>query len=156
MLLELHPLDDAGTLEALYRAPYIARIGHDHRPAAPLIHPAAHYLGAHVDGNLVGAFLVIESGYIENDVHALLTRRALPHSRELGRMCLHHVFTNPAIERATAYVIEGLTAARNYCLKLGFKTEGFRRDACMQNGVLLGIHTLGMTRNDWEKQVCHS
>lgn len=151
MLLELHPLTDTSTLDALYRDPYVARVGHDHRPATPLIHPAAQYLGAHVDGQLVGAFLVIESGFIETDVHALLTRRALPHSRELGRMCLHYIFANPSIERVTAYVIEGLTAARNYCLKLGFKPEGFRRAACVQNGVLLGIYALGMTRNDWKE-----
>jgi hypothetical protein len=60
-------------------------------------------------------------------------------------------FANPAIERVTAYVIEGLTAARNYCLKLGFQFEGIRRNACRQNGRLLGVHILGMTRNDWEK-----
>jgi Acetyltransferases, including N-acetylases of ribosomal proteins len=151
MLLELQPLTDIGTLDEIYRDPYIARVGHDHRPAAPVIHPAAHYLGAYADGQLVGSFLVIESGFIETDVHALLTRRALPHSRELGRMCLHYIFFNPSIERITAYVIDGLTAARNYCLKLGFKSEGFRRAACVQNGVLLGIHTMGMTRNDWKE-----
>jgi hypothetical protein len=150
MLLELQPLTDTNALAALYRDPYIARVGHDHRSAYPIEHPAAHYMGAHVDGEFVGAFLIIESGFIETDVHALLTRRALPNSRELGRMCLHYIFANPAIERITAYVIEGLTAARNYCLKLGFKSEGFRRAACAQNGVLLGIHTMGMTRNDWK------
>jgi RimJ/RimL family protein N-acetyltransferase len=94
--------------------------------------------------------MVIESGFIEVDVHALLTRRALPQSRALGRLCLAHIFANPAIERVTAYVIEGLTAARNYCLKLGFQAEGLRRNACRQNGRLLGVHVLGITRNEWE------
>lgn len=149
-LLELQPLTDQGALRALYRDPYISRIGHDHRPAAPIEHPDVHYLGARVNGELVGAFLVIESGFIETDLHALLTRRALPHSRALGRLCLDYAFANPAIQRVTAYVIEGLTAARNYCLKLGFKTEGMRRCACQQNGRLLGVHILGMTRNEWE------
>jgi hypothetical protein len=149
MLLALEPLTDQSALAALYSDPYIARVGHDHRPATPLHHPAAHYMGAHVDDVLVGAFLVIESGFIETDVHALLTRRALPHSRELGRLCLHYLFLSSAIERVTAYVIEGLTSARNYCLKLGFKDEGIRRAACMKNGALVGIYTLGITRNEW-------
>jgi hypothetical protein len=150
LLLELHPLTDQGALAALYRDPYIARVGHDHRPAAPIIHPHARYLGAYIAGKLAGAFLVIESGFIELDLHALLMRHALPYSRALGRMCLDHAFSNPVIERVTAYVIEGLTAARNYCLKLGFKTEGMRRNACRQDGRLLGVHILGMTRNEWE------
>lgn len=150
-LLELQPLTDQGALAALYRDPYVSRVGHDHRPAAPIEHPNVRYLGARVDGELVGAFLVIESGFIETDLHALLTRRALPHSRALGRLCLDHAFSNPEIERVTAYVIEGLSAARNYCLKLGFKTEGLRRNACRQHGRLVGVHILGMTRNEWEE-----
>ena len=150
-LLELQPIHYLGALDALFRDPYIARVGHDDRPAAPIEHPHVHYLGARVDGDLVGAFMVIESGFVEVDVHALLTRRALPHSRALGRLCLAQAFASPAIERVTAYVIEGFTAARNYCLKLGFKTEGLRRSACRQNGRLLGVHVLGITRNEWEK-----
>jgi len=150
-LLELQPLSDPGAIAPLFLDPYIARVGHDDRPAALIEHPHVHYLGARVDGELVGAFMIIESGFIEVDVHALLTRRALQHSRALGRLCLAQAFANPTIQRVTAYVIEGLTSARNYCLKLGFQREGYRRDACRQNGHLLGVHILGMTRNDWEK-----
>lgn len=151
MLLELHPLSDQGALAPLFLDPYIARVGHDDRPAAPIAHPHVRYLGAYVDGDLVGAFMVVESGYVEADVHALLARRALPHSRDLGRMCLAHVFADPTIERATAYVIEGLTAARNYCVKLGFQFEGSRRNACRQNGQLRSVDILGMTRKDWKE-----
>lgn len=150
-LLELQPLSDQGALAPLFLDPYIARVGHDDRPAALIEHPNVHYLGARVDGELVGAFMVIESGFVEVDVHALLTRRALPHSRALGRLCLARAFADPVIERVTAYVIEGLATARNYCLKLGFQVEGLRRNACRQNGRLLGVHVLGITRNEWEK-----
>lgn len=148
--LALKPLNDQAALRALYRDPYIARVGHDHRPAEPIDHPSANYLGAYVSGHLVGAFLVIESGWIELDLHALLTRKALPHCRTLGRMCLAWAFGRQEIQRVTAYVIEGLEAAKNYCLKLGFVAEGFRRSACQQGGRLLGVHVLGMTRRDWE------
>lgn len=151
MLLELKPLIDDAALASLYSDPYIARVGHDHRAAAPIHHPCASYLGAHVEGRLVGAFLVIDSGFIERDVHALLRREALPHSRALGRLCLDRVFSDPYIARATAYIIEGLETAKNYCLMLGFEYEGKRRAACMKDGQLLGVHILGMTRADWEK-----
>jgi hypothetical protein len=150
MLLELKPLIDRSELVKLYADPYIARVGHDHRPASPIHHPDAYYLGAYADGALMGAFLIIHSGFIEYDIHALLRRDALTYSRQFGRLCLAHVFTDPQIQRATGYIIDGLTTARNYCLKLGFKDEGYRRNACMKNGKLVGVQTLGITRNDWE------
>lgn len=151
MLLDVQPLFDQGALAPLFLDPYIARVGHDDRPAAPISHPHVRYLGAYVDGELVGAFMVIESGFVELDLHAMLTRSALKHSRELGRLCLARAFADERVERVTAYVIEGLTTARNYCLKLGFQFEGIRRNACRQHGRLLGVHILGMTRNDWKE-----
>ena len=33
-----------------------------------------------------------------------------------------------------------------HAVKLGFKREGFRRDACMKGGRLVGVHVLGITR----------
>lgn len=136
-------------LRELYADPYIARVGHDHRSAEVLIHPDAHYFAASVDGVMVGAFLLIESGYIEVDVHALLRRQALPHCRDLGRLFLDEVFRMQHVQRVMAQVIEGLESARNYCLRLGFKNEGFKRAACMRSGQLVGVHMLGLTRTDW-------
>lgn len=150
-LLELHPLIDMKALAALYSDPYISRVGHDDRPAEPLNHPAVQYVGAYVDGDLVGAFMAIESGFIELDVHALLSRSAIQYSREFGSMFLNQMFADPKIERVTAYVIDGLTAAMNYCIKLGFKYEGKRRNACRQYGKVVDVHILGMTRNDWKE-----
>lgn len=150
-VLEVRPLSDFDALAALYRDPYISRVGHDDRPAEPLSHPAVRYVGAHVDGELVGAFLLIESGFVEVDAHVLLSRKALPYSRSFGRMVLAQIFDDAHIERVTAYVIDGLTAAINYCRKLGFKYEGARRNACRKAGRLLDIHILGLTRNDWKE-----
>jgi hypothetical protein len=146
----LQPLLDSTLIDGLYADPYIARVGHDDRPAARIDHPAVSYIGAYLDGNLLGAFLLIESGFVEVDVHALLTRDALQHSRIFGEMLLTRAFNDSQIARVTAYVIDGLTEARNYCLKLGFKTEGYRRDACRKDGALVGLHVLGITRTDWE------
>jgi hypothetical protein len=148
--LALKPINDAAALQALCADPYIARVGHDHRPAAPISHPDVSYVGAYVGGEFVGAFVVIESGWVELDVHALLTKKALPSCRELGRMFLAHCFARLEIQRVTAYVLEGLESARNYCLKLGFVIEGFRRAVCIKAGRLTGVHVLGLTRADWE------
>lgn len=150
MHLTLAPIAaDAPELAAIYSDPYVARVGYDDRPAQPIAHEAVSYHLAHIDGETVGAFMAIRSGYLEWDVHALLTRHALPYCRELGRLFLDWCFSHP-IARVTAPVIEGLESARNYCLRLGFHVEGFRRDVLRQGGVLRGVWVLGMTRTDWE------
>lgn len=147
--LALESIKDLSTLNNLFSDPYISRIGHDHRALAPIEHPHVKYLSARLNGKQVGAFMVIESGFVELDLHAMLSKQALPHSREFGRLCLMWAFAHKHIHRVTAYIIDGLESAKNYCVKLGFKNEGTRRDACMKNGQLVGVHILGMTRQDW-------
>lgn len=139
-------------LESLYADPYIARVGHDHRPAAPIFHPLATYLSATVDGAFAGAFLAIRQTALELELHALLKKTFLPHSRQLGHAFLAWCFNCNPVLRVTAYIIEGLERARNYCLKLGMQLEGFRRHACLQNGKAKGLYILGMTRQDWSTQ----
>ena len=148
-MLTLTPIEDFEALDAIYADPWVSKVGHDHRPASPIKHPAARYLGAYVHGKLVGAFLIIESGFIDVDMHALLLRRAVAWSREFGRMCLDNIFANPVIERVNALVLEGLESALNYAVKIGFKPEGFRRNAAMRDGKLVGIYMLGITRAEW-------
>lgn len=138
-------------LDEVYSDPYIAKVGHDHRPAAPISHPLVTYLTAKVDGKFAGAFMAIQQTSVELELHSLLKKSALPHSRLLGFEFLRWAFESRPILRVTAYIIEGLESAKNYCLKLGMKLEGFRRDACVQNGVVKGLYILGMTRQDWRK-----
>lgn len=139
-------------LEQVYSDPYIAKVGHDHRPASPVIHPLATYLTATVNGAFAGAFLAIRTTALNIDLHALLLRDSVRHSRRLGMACLQWAFETHPIERVTALVIEGLESAKNYCLRLGFAYEGYQRHAVMQHGILKGIHMLGMTRADWSQQ----
>jgi hypothetical protein len=149
--LALEHVQNLDTLTGLFKDPYIAKIGHDHRALAPIEHPHVKYLSAKLDGQQVGAFMVVESGFVEIDIHAMLSKQALEHSRDFGRLCLIWAFAHKHINRVTAYIIEGLDSAKNYCLKLGFQNEGTRRGACLKNGRLVGVHILGMTRRDWEQ-----
>lgn len=148
-MLSVEPIKDLAAVSAICADPYVARAGHDHRPVGAIDDPHAHYLGAYVNGELVGTFLVIETGWVELDLHSLLTKKALPWCRELGKLCIAWCFGHPIIQRVTAQIIEGLESARNYCLRLGFKVEGFRRDAIQVNGTLRGVYVLGLTRKDW-------
>ena len=135
-------------LEAVYSDPYILRVGHDDRPAAPIYHPAVTYLTANINGKFAGAFMSIEFSDIEFELHALLHRHAVYRSRELTRLLTDWAFSHP-IERVTAYIIEGLESAFNFCRKIGFTYEGTRRNACRQNGQLKDVYILGMTRGEW-------
>jgi hypothetical protein len=132
----------------VYSDPYITKVGHDHRPSAPIQHPNATYLSAWVDGKFSGAFIAIKQSSVELELHALLKKSALKQSRDLGLACLAWAFAQPIL-RVTAYIIEGLDTAKNYCIKLGFKVEGCRRSACVQNGVIKDVYVLGMTRQEW-------
>lgn len=135
-------------LQEVYSDPYIARVGHDHRSAAPIIHPNVTYLSAFVGGKFVGAFMAIKQSAVELELHSLLKKTAVLHCRELGYQFLRWAFAKPIL-RVTAYIIEGLEAARNYCLKLGFKDEGRRRHACVQKGVVKDVYILGLLREEW-------
>lgn len=146
----VHPLNDLETIQRFYQAPEFKVIAHDHRGAEPVFHPKAQYLGAYAAEKLAGLFLVIRVSAIEVDLHALILRKFIRHARDLGRDCLNWVFADRSIQRATAYVMEGRDPTINYTKKLGFRHEGMRRCACSLNGVLIGVHTMGLTRADWE------
>lgn len=135
-------------LLSVYSDPYITKVGHDHRKAEPIVHPNVLYLSAWVGDVFAGAFIVIKQSDIEFELHSLLKRSFIKHSRELGIACLSWAFDHPIL-RVTAYIIEGLEAAKNYCIKLGFKEEGCRRCACVQNGAVKNVYVLGMTRQEW-------
>ena len=138
-------------LSQVYSDPYIVgAIQQDGRPAKPVSHPCAVYLSAFLDDRFLGAFLAIRFSKHEMELHSLLHRDALKHSRELGRQVIEWSFDHD-IQRITAYVIDGLHKAANYCRRLGFVDEGRRRHACMKNGHPTDVLILGLTRQDWRK-----
>jgi hypothetical protein len=132
----------------VYADPYINKIGHDHRPAAPIIHPNVTYLSAWIGSTFAGAFMVIKQSAVELELHSLLKKSSIKESRNLAAKCLAWAFAHPIL-RVTVYIIEGLEAAKNFALKLGFKNEGCRRCACVQGGIVKDVYVLGMTRQEW-------
>lgn len=150
MQTAVKPINDAEIIKRLYREPEFQSIAHDHRGAEPVFHSRAQYLGAYVQGELAGLFLAIRTSFLEVDLHALIRRQFLRFARALGHDCINHVFADTAIQRATAYIVQGRDSTINYTKKLGFQHEGMRRCACSVNGRLLGVHTMGLTRADWE------
>lgn len=138
-------------LQRLYADPYIQRVGWDEVPAQPINHPAVQYLSALVYGNFAGAFMAVRFSDREIEMHSLIRKEYIKDSRELGGMALDWAFAQDGVQRVTAYIISDLVSAMNYCLKLGFKFEGIRREACVKNGVPLDVHIFGILKNEWVK-----
>jgi UDP-4-amino-4,6-dideoxy-N-acetyl-beta-L-altrosamine N-acetyltransferase len=58
-------------------------------------------------------------------------------------------FESLALEKLNCEVIEGNDASLNLSKKFLFREEGFRRSNILKNGRRLGVHYLGLTREDW-------
>ena len=149
MMLQVEPGITQTDLQRLYSDPYIQRVGWDEVPAQPILHPHVQYLSALVYGDFAGAFMAIRFSDREIEMHSLLRKKYLPESRELAGLALDWAFSRSLVHRVTAYITGDLVAAMNFCLKLGFKFEGIRREACIKNGVPLDVHIFGILKNEW-------
>ena len=139
-------------LTALYADPFVSRIQDDGMEFAPVSHPLVTYLSAFAGNEFVGAYIIVRFSDFEYEAHSLLMKNATHHSRKLGELLIEWVFSHNKVMRLTGYIREGIQTAVNQCLKMGFKYEGFRRDALLVNGELKGIHILGLTRREWSSQ----
>lgn len=148
-MIELKPGITPEHLAELYSDELVSRICDDDQPMYPVFHELATYLSAFVSGRFVGAYLAIRYSACEYEVHTLLMKPATKASRELGRQLLDWCFSDKNVLRVTGYIREGLQSAINHCLKMGFKHEGFRREAVRCSGVPRGIHIMGITRTEW-------
>lgn len=62
---------------------------------------------------------------------------------------LDFVFDVLEIEKLNCEVIEGNDAVVKLHQKFFFREEGFRRSNILKNGVRIGVHFLGLTKEDW-------
>lgn len=139
-------------LREVYSDPHMASAGHDHRECTPIIHPLASYLTAYASGHFAGAFLAIRVSRLEIDAHVFLKKEFTHESRALGHEFLAWAFLKDDVQRVSANIREGLESVRNYCLRLGFKQEGFKRHAVCKDGAIGGIYMMGITKQDWSKK----
>jgi hypothetical protein len=140
--------DELKELINIYSDPYIKQISHDHREANIVVHPNVTYLAAKINNEIVGAFLTIKINPTDIELHSLLTKKAIKHSRELGNLCIDWAFSFKEVQRVTANIFQGLEKAKNYCLKLGFIYEGTKRHAFLKDGKMVDMYILGITRKE--------
>lgn len=138
-------------LNDIYSDPYILKVGHDSRSPSPVVHPLATYLTVTVSGVFAGAYLLIRHTAIEFEIHSLLKHKFIRYSRQLVQIAFAWAFSHQGVERVTAHVSSDMQTVKNYCLKVGFKLEGIRRNACMKSGKLYDVYMFGILRSDWSK-----
>jgi len=137
-------------LNDLYADPYIQQVGHDLRPASPVYHPLATYLSAFVNGVFAGAFLLIRAAKNDFEIHSLLKKEFVRHSRALGSMAVEWAFRDPSVNRVTALIVDWLPKAVNFAKKVGFTHEGVKRGGVIKNGKPRDIIMLGMLRSEYK------
>ncbi len=62
---------------------------------------------------------------------------------------INFVFDTLGVEKLNCEVIERNDAVLRLHQKFLFKEEGFRRSNILKNGVRIGVHCLGLTKDDW-------
>lgn len=65
---------------------------------------------------------------------------------------LDYVFNDMGLEKLNCEVLETNAAVVAMHKKFGFQEEGFRRANVIKDGVRIGVHFLGITKDDWTAQ----
>lgn len=117
----------------------------------PFPFEVAAYFAVYVEDEFCGLFTLMAISPIEVELHYLLKKNAVQHSRLISKEVLKFIFANPNVMRITTTIFEDRKIVVNLCLKHGFVYEGFRRKCLQVKGKLIGLHMLGLTREDFEK-----
>jgi UDP-4-amino-4,6-dideoxy-N-acetyl-beta-L-altrosamine N-acetyltransferase len=62
---------------------------------------------------------------------------------------INYIFDNLNIQKLNCEVIEGNDSVISLHTKFGFQPEGFRRSNIIKSGERLGVHFLGITKEEW-------
>lgn len=136
--------------DILFNDKDILKIRYDNKPIIKINHPAANYVSAYIDDDFVGAFLAIEYTKFEYEAHCFLLKKSIPYSRNLAKMFIDCLFFKENVLRVTSNVMQDFKTMFNFCLKLGFKKEGVKRNCYLKNGIAKDVHIFGITRIDWK------
>lgn len=69
--------------------------------------------------------------------------------RAVERRFLEFAFETLALEKLNGAVLEGNDDVLQFYLSFGFVEEGFRRSDVLKSGNRIGVHLLGLTKQDW-------
>jgi UDP-4-amino-4,6-dideoxy-N-acetyl-beta-L-altrosamine N-acetyltransferase len=67
------------------------------------------------------------------------------------RRFLEFAFETLGLEKLNGTVLEGNDATVRFYKRFGFEEEGFRRSEIEKNGTRIGVHLLGLRKQDWDR-----
>lgn len=149
MALTLHDKITTEQLTTLYSDPYIMKAFKiDNKTPEPILHPLVTYYTAFKDKEFMGAFIHIQQSQYDAELHIMLLKKAITHSREFGRMMIEESFKDKDVLRITAPAYGDLHTAMNYAIKLGFNLEGIKKDVALRDGKTINEYIYGITRGE--------
>ena len=140
-------IDD--NIRSLYKDKYITdAIKQDNRECIPVRNNLVSYVSTFVDNEFMGAFLFIRYSRYEAEIHSLLKRKALNHSRDLAKLMIDYTFKDKDIMRITTLILSDLNKVKNFVRKLGFTHEGTKRNVTLRNKKCLDVDIFGIIREE--------
>jgi hypothetical protein len=135
-------------LQQVYQNDYVLSAFGELHTREPIKSDFVKYHSCYVNGNFVGCFLEIIRSPIESEMHSLLFKSAAIHCRKLALIFIHQLFESKPIARICTHVMHIHRSVINFCLKIGFKIEGFKQNADLKDGVLQNIVMFRILRGE--------
>ncbi len=136
----------------IFGDPYIAaRVANDEFPSGPFAVSGLQYVAAKVDGKTVGAYAAIIKPDNQIEMHSLLRKEALPHSRSLGRVALDWAFGKKGAALVYTTIDCRYKSVINYCRKMGLEAAGILNRALPKGGEMFDVAVMCISRERWKK-----
>jgi hypothetical protein len=135
-------------LQQVYKNDYVLSAFGELHTREPIESEIVKYHSCYVNGNFVGCFLEIMRSPIESEVHSLLFKIAAKHCRELALIFVRQLFESRPIARICTQVMYIHRSVINFCLKIGFKIEGFKQNADLKDGKLQSLVMMRILRDE--------
>lgn len=135
-------------LQQVYQNEYVLSVFGELHTREPIESEIVKYHSCYIDGNFVGCFLEIMRSPIESEVHSLLFKSAAKHCRKLALIFINQLFDSKPIARICTQVMYIHRSVINFCLKIGFKIEGFKENADLKDGKLQSLVMMRILRNE--------
>ena len=148
MICRIEKTTDAEYINSLYSLPEMAKLRHDNCIDAFIDNTAVEYQMAFINGEPVGAFLLIHLSPVDIEIHSLLTKKATLGSRILSKIVLDYCFSK-GVKRVSTCLLDGFRSMMNHLSKLGFYYEGCKRSAYTINGQEKDAWMYGLLRFHW-------
>lgn len=148
MILTVSENTSDDELKKVYQNEYVLSAFGELHTREPLKSDFVKYHSCYADGNFVGCFLEIMRSPIESEVHSLLFKSAAKHCRELALIFIRQLFDSKPIARVCTQVMYIHRSVINFCLKIGFKIEGFKQNADLKDGVLQNMVMFRILRGE--------